>query len=360
MRVARHSPPRQTAGQLVPRHRTRRPKPRHALRLWLVAAVAALCACDRLAVTDAAATTPPAVFDQVWSDFDRYYAFFESNGVDWNAARTVYRPQAVAARTDQELAGVIGSMLVQLHDQHVTLYTPFGEYADSLGRRPGFYNLFIIALYVSTTTTTGGHMAYGRMASDVGYVRIPSFLGADWADEIDQALATFKGFRGVVVDIRGNGGGSDQTARRIAGRFLSADRLARYLRYRNGPAHGDFSGYIEEHVGPAGPGAFQGKVVLLTDRRSYSAAESFVLYLRGAPGVTVVGDSTGGASGRPIARELANGWTYRLSSWQEFTPDKVSYERVGLAPDVWVPGDSAALRRGFDRQLEAALRTARQ
>ncbi len=329
------------------------------MRLVLLLALGLAAACDSLAVPDRRATAPTAIFDQVWSDFDRYYAFFEIHDVDWAAARSQYRPQAAAAGTDQELAAVIGGMLIGLHDQHVTLYTPFAEYADTASLRPYFFNPIIAAFYVSTVSTNGGHINYGRIG-DVGYIRIPSFFGTGWSGEIDQALGGVQGVRGVILDIRANGGGSDLTARQIAGRFLAADRLARYYRYRNGPAHDDFSDFIEEHVGPAGPGTFQGKVVLLADRRSFSAAESFVLYLKGAPGVTLVGDSTGGASGRPIARELPNGWTYRLSSWMEFTPAKVSYERIGIAPDLVVQGDSASLTHGYDRQLEAAIRVARQ
>lgn len=327
--------------------------------LALVLALAA-AGCDGLAVTDPRPTSPTAIFDQVWADFDQYYAFFPSDGLDWDQARAQYRPQAAAARTDQELAAVIGRMLIELHDQHVTLYTPFGTYADTLSLRPPRLSNIIVAYYVGTLITPGGHMAYGHIGSDVGYVRIPSFQGSDWADEIDEPLVRLPGRRGMIIDIRENGGGNDVTARQIAGRFLGADRLARYLRYRNGPGHSDFSDYIEDHAGPAGASTFQGNVVVLTDHRSFSAAESFVLFLQGAPRVTIVGDSTGGASGRPIARELPNGWTYRLSSWQEFTPRKVSYERVGLAPDSLVLADTAALHRGFDRQLEAAIRIARR
>ncbi len=315
--------------------------------------------CDGLAVTDARATSREAMFDQVWSDFDRYYAFFPSDGLDWSQARAEYCPQAAAARTDQELAAVIGQMLIRLHDQHVTLYTPFGTYADTLARRPQRLNTIVVAYYVNTVMTPGGHMAYGHIGSDVGYIRIPSFQGTDWTD-IDEPLTRLPGRRGMIIDIRENGGGNELMARQVAGRFLGADRLARYLRYRNGPGHNDFSHYVEDHAGPVGPSTFQGNVVVLTDHRSFSAAESFVLFLQGAPRVTIVGDSTGGASGRPIARELPNGWTYRLSSWQEFTPRKVSYERVGLAPDSLVLADSLALTHGFDRQLEAAIRIARR
>jgi len=80
-----------------------------------------------------------------------------------------------------------------------------------------------------------------------------------------------------------------------------------------------------------------------------------VLDLRATARVTIVGDTTGGASGRPIVRELPNGWTYRLSTWVAYTPDGRPYEGIGLPPDRAVqplPGDWA---RGTDRVLETAI-----
>ncbi len=70
---------------------------------------------------------------------------------------------------------------------------------------------------------------------------------------------------------------------------------------------------------------------------------------------TVTRTRASGASGRPVTRELANGWSYRFSSWIAYTADRRPFEGVGLAPDVVarpVAGDAA---RGVDRALETAL-----
>jgi len=54
-------------------------------------------------------------------------------------------------------------------------------------------------------------------------------------------------------------------------------------------------------------------IALLTNRRTFSAAESFVLAMRTLPQVTIVGDTTGGGSGNPLHRELPNGWGLSVS-----------------------------------------------
>lgn len=315
----------------------------------------ALAACDGLLVPDPRATAPIQIFDQVWGDFDRYYAHFALSGVDWQVARAHYRPLAAAAANEYALAAAIAAMLGELQDPHVTLYTPVWTYQDTTGFRPGCFEPAVTERYAPTTKTPGGHIAYGWIGPRLGYIRISSFAGTDWGGEIDLALAALADASALVLDVRGNGGGDPGTAEAIAGRFLQKTAVAEYVRYRSGPGHDEFGQAYPIEVSPAGPRRFDGRVALLTDRRDFSAAESFVLDLRAGARVTVVGDTTGGASGRPIVRELPNGWTYRLSTWLAYTPAGQPYERIGLPPDIAVrplPGDWA---HGTDRVLEAGI-----
>ncbi len=329
---------------------------RRLLRLAAALALGVLLgACDQLLVPDPRATSPAEIFDQVWGDFDRYYAHFELSGVDWQAARAHYRPLAVAAPNEYALAGTLADMLAELRDPHVTLYTPVFTYQDTSSFRPGCFAPWVTARYVATSPTPGGHITYGRIDAQTGYVRIPSFVGTGWSGEIDHVLAALTDVDALVLDVRGNGGGDPGTAMEIAGRFLQKSGVAEYVRYRSGPGHDDFGQPYAIEAVPAGPHRFAGRVALLTDRRDFSAAESFVLDLRAGARLTVVGDTTGGASGRPIVRELPNGWTYRLSTWVAYTPAGQSYETIGLPPDVAVRPLQNDWSRGMDRVLEAGI-----
>lgn len=338
------------AGHPVQRARVSCLAPAFALAL-------AAASCDTLLVPDPRPKTPVAIFDQVWQDFDRYYAHFAVSGVDWGAVRERFRPQAQAAVGETALARAIAGMLLELHDPHVTLYTPWAEYQDWSTYREGAYQGSLVSRYVSTTASPSGRILYGRMAGEgVGYIRIPSFEGEDWGAEIDPVLEALAGVRGIVLDIRCNTGGIDGTARTVAQRFVDREGVAEYVAYRSGPGHEDFGPPIPVTVSPAGR-RFTGPVVLLTDRGIFSAAEQFVLFMRLAAHLTIVGDTTAGASGRPITRELPNGWSYRLSTWVSYTASHEAYEGIGLPPDVVVrplPGDAG---RGIDRVLEAALAT---
>ncbi|MFI5228269.1 MAG: S41 family peptidase [Gemmatimonadales bacterium] len=335
-----------------------------ALRATIVFSLLALPAfaagCTDSLVGPAATSNNGALFDELWHDVDRHYPFLEYKHLNWDSLGAVYRPRAVAAAGDAALAAVLGGLLVELRDPHVSL-SPAGQ--PAIRYITPFAALFdpeaTLQQYVSSAARTpGDHVVYGEVAPGVGYVRIASFLGAGWSDEIDGALAALAE-RGantaVVIDLRGNLGGDRATAVAVAGRFADRERTFGYLRFRNGAQHGDFTPYAAERVAPEGARRFAGPTYLLTDRHVMSAAEEFVLALRATPTATVVGDTTGGASGGPVTRELSNGWTYELSQWIECTASGSVYENVGLPPDVAVAADSAIARRESDPALERAI-----
>ena len=103
-------------------------------------------------------------------------------------------------------------------------------------------------------------------------------------------------------------------------------------RARAGAARDALGPAEERRLAPAGP-RFAGRVVVLTDRGTASAAESFVMMLRGLPNVLVVGDTTSGTASRPLPRRLPNGWWLRVPASVELTPDgALVVEGRGLPP----------------------------
>lgn len=306
-----------------------------------------------------------AIFEQVWKEVDLHYSFFEYKRINWDSVGARYRPLALAAATDQEFAAELGAMLRELKDVHVSL-TPSGagstlgyiSVADTIATH--FSGTVVYERYVPhAALSTGHHLKYGMAADSVGYIRIPSFTGSGWAGEIDEALDAMPQAKSMIVDVRNNNGGNPVLAIKMAGRFTGKARSYGWVRYRNGPKHDDFTPFTEELVKPAGSRKFRGPVFVLTNRRDFSSAEDFVLAMRAIPKVTVIGDTTAGASGGPIPRELANGWSYEISEWIEYLPSREMFEGVGLAPDVFVRATAADVAAGRDIALERALLIAR-
>lgn len=324
----------------------------------------ALGACSDAIVGPRARTDNAAIFDEVWKQFDLHYSYFGIKQVDWDSLGAHFRPRAVAATNDSELAGTLSEMMNALADPHVALTTGVNgaslRYLTPWERNEARFSESVVAeFYVrDLRATSGGRIRFGTAAPGIGYIRIPSFSGAGSAGELDEAIAALPGAESIVLDLRANSGGGNQLAISMAGRFVQERRLFAWVKLRNGPRRSDFSDFIAQYVSPAGR-RFSGRVAVLTDRRTMSSAEDFVLALRTRAGVTVVGDTTAGASGGPVTRELANGWTYQLSEWMEFTPDKRLFEQVGLAPDIAArPGaatGSANVSSGSGGERDAAL-----
>lgn len=303
-------------------------------------------------------------FDILWQEFDRYYALFEVKGIDWDSLRTAYRSRITPATTDQELFTIISSMLANLHDAHVFLTTPFGVFnADTLyDDSSGIFERGLVLygyLRGDFATTGGERIYYGMLPDGIGYLNIPSFAGAieseggisNWANDIDTVLQRFQGARGIIIDIRGNNGGNSFNGIHIAGRFADQRRLYQISRNRNGPEHDDFGSELERYLEPAGDMRFSGPVALLTNNRTISAAEWFVMAMKQLPNVTIVGDTTAGNLSGRMERELPNGWIYTVSVQKIVSPEGISYEGVGLPPDIPV----ATTRRDIEALRDPIL-----
>jgi C-terminal processing protease CtpA/Prc len=157
------------------------------------------------------------------------------------------------------------------------------------------------------------------------------------------------------MDVRMNGGGNDPPAFEIAGRFAQRSVVTGYVRYRNGPSHGDFGPPIQRVLNPRGAWQYTGTVLLLIGRRCASSNETFIDAMQQLPNVTLVGDRTAGSSGSPGTFPLAMGWTYTVSRWIEYTAGDQVIEDIGISPRVFVTAGPGDFAQGRDPVLDWAL-----
>lgn len=300
------------------------------------------------------------LFERVWEDFDRNYSFFVLKGIDWDASRQRFRPRLTSASTERELFDVLSEMLLELEDGHVRLDTPLGNsvYTGWYDRFPRNNDASIVAAtYLGGTglLSPEAGMLYGRIDQDIGYLAVRSLAGSGHGPDTDFVLAQLNGISAMIVDLRDNGGGDDRNGKAIVSRFADAVYLFRQVRFRDGPAHDDFGPPTDDFIGPDGAQAFAGPVVVLTNRRVFSSAETTVLAFDVLPNVVRIGDFTGGGSANPAEFRLPNRWTYTVSRWIVNRPDGTTFEGIGIEPDIRVDitGEDAALLR--DTIMEEAI-----
>ena len=172
-----------------------------------------------------------------------------------------------------------------------------------------------------------------------GYLRIRGWLNtAEWQDAFANALAEADRFDRLVVDLRGNVGGALVAAQNARNNFLPERTLLGTIQYSN--LTGTMSPPNEVLGEPPASGPCWTKPVrFVTDPLCYSATEDFLLGLQGLPHVQLIGQSTGGGSGRPRTIRLREHLIVTISTALTFDREGRCIEGNGFQPDVPIEPD---------------------
>ena len=180
-----------------------------------------------------------------------------------------------------------------------------------------------------------------------------SFSNEIGESSLDEIIKHFAFCNGLIVDIRGNGGGQLTAAQRLAARFCHEKTLTGYMQHKTGKGHNDFSDKEAEYLEPSSRFRWQKPTVVLTNREVYSAANDFVKMMKCLPEVKTVGDQTGGGAGLPFTSTLPNGWTVRFSACPSYDRNGNQIE-FGIAPDYSVGQTDEDFAKGRDTLIEFA------
>lgn len=297
-------------------------------------------------------------FEALWKIIDESYCFFEYKQVNWDSVRTVYSSRISEQMSNEALFSVLGEMLSELKDGHVNLSA-----AHDLARNwswkeehPDNFNEKIQRKYLGTDYLISGGFKYKILEDNIGYVYYGDFSVNFGESNLDQILSRLSICKGIIIDVRNNGGGYLTNANRLAARFMPQKTLVGYIRHKTGKGHNDFSSPRPVYVEPSKRINYLAKpVAVLTNRSCYSSTNDFVNSMRYAPTVFTVGDTTGGGSGLPFSSELPNGWSVRYSASPLTSADDQQIE-FGIAPDYKVDMSAKDELNGLDTIIETARR----
>ncbi|HWI59973.1 MAG TPA: S41 family peptidase, partial [Bacillota bacterium] len=300
-------------------------------------------------------------FDKFWEAFDRDYAMFVLRPeVDWTKLREQYRPKALAAASAYEFAGVCAEMLKPLRDLHVWLTLGGAEVPVFNRPRSANANPAAYPGILGRLNQAGSKVRWTVTEDKIGYLVIDMWNDGAIPARCDEVLEEMRDTRGLIVDVRLNGGGSEDQALEVAGRFLARQFVYAYSQFRNGPSHTNLTAKIERTVQPRGPWRYNRPVVLLIGQKCISSNESFVAMMSGDPDLTTMGDHTCGSSGNPRIVQLPFSMTVSVPRWIDYLPDGTPLDERGFTPKVQFQPRPGAFEGKRDDLLTAALERLRQ
>lgn len=260
------------------------------------------------------------------------------------AARADLRAGDVIVAADgQELGGLETDAAMSL------IRGPAGSSVVLTIRRPGASELFDVTVKREAIEIPA--VVYETQADGkVAHITVAIF-GDNTTRELDAALRRAKedGVAGIVLDLRGNGGGWVTSAQEMIGRFIPED---------TGPALyqdldlEDDDDLISEPIVGGGETAFDIPLVVLIDGGTASAAEIVAGAVRDYERGTLVGEPSFGKGLVQRVHDFEDGSSARVTFARWLTPDRIPIPDEGLTPDIAVTNDPVV---AADRQLERAV-----
>lgn len=212
------------------------------------------------------------------------------------------------------------------------------------------------------------------------YVKVNTFESDSVAIKFRKQIPAINKSKGLILDIRDNGGGSTSHAISLAQHLTDKPAMVGSswrTRIHKG-ANKAWASWADEsdnknenlnyllgnaweiHAGqtikiPKSVEKVKVPILILIGERTYSAAEDFLILLDGSKNIKLIGQNTGGSSGQPLYLDLVGGLAARICAKRDTYPDGRDFIGTGIKPDVFVKRNESDYIKGVDTELEFAL-----
>lgn len=318
--------------------------------------VSSITSCTKESITTNADDSPIIVFNQASDFIKTHSAFLGIKNLNWDSIHNNYSNKVFEGMSDDSLYNVINSMLLELQDGHALLYyenkaVTVWDYTE--GYPINFDKQLLDDYYLQESEKIGPFTV--AIIDEVGYVYYPSFADNIAESDMDDLIDFISDAKGLIIDIRSNGGGDGTNSNTILSRFTDEEVYLGKQLVKSGPDEDDYieSKYMLE------PAASQKKylnrkIIILTNRGDASTSAFFTGFAKVLPNITSVGDKTGGAGGVGTSLQLGNGWQMVISSTIGIDANNNVIEN-GIDPDIKVDQTVADSINHIDSILETAL-----
>ncbi|MPQ48558.1 peptidase S41 [Marinifilum sp. N1E240] len=302
-----------------------------------------LASCESVILDkDLESTDAKTNFEYLWKQCDEKYSYFDVKNIDWLEIKNKYESKITDETNDKQLFDILGDMLSELKDDHTNLMSNFdvSRFGVQYQAQDNFDWRIVEDNYIGYNYKITGPFQHEFIENkQIGYVRFPAFTGTVDDDQLDFILTRYKNTKGLILDLRENGGGAATDIFNLLSRFIEKETTLYYSRIKTGKDHNDFGKAEPAKLTPHDGIRYQNKIMVLIDRGTYSAGSFTALATKAIDNMILVGDATGGGLGMPNGGQLPNGWTYRFSITQALN--------LNMSPD-WEKGIPADIKVQID------------
>jgi len=180
----------------------------------------------------------------------------------------------------------------------------------------------------------------------IGYIKLNTFENQNAADEMEKALNNMKGknIKGIMLDVRNNGGGLLQNAIEIGSMFMK-DGVIVYTIDRDGK---------KETISSTGNQIWDRPIVMLINESSASASEILAGALHDNNKAKLVGTKSFGKASVQNVKQLEDGSAILITIAKYLTPNGTDITKKGIEPDYSVEITTAEAEALFQSQDKTA------
>ena len=309
---------------------------------------------------------------------------------EWTSDEDTYIKRIKDTKNDDEFIDVISDILSKLENRHTEVINNKKRYEmfKRAYSKNNWYNFLndkkVIERYNNIKPKikiyNGNFLRKELILKDivngsVGYIYLPSMAPQNGSinndlNIISDYIKKLKNYNALIIDIRGNKGGSDRYWQGIVSKLIDKDitingyriykskskliknytdvrkiklnaieKLPQNIR-RNAPKEvfNKFNGFENTSytINSSNKLKFKGRIYLLTDKTVYSSSEFFAMFCKQSKFATLIGETTGGDGGGldPALFKLKNsGLIVRIASGMYLNKDGVCDEEVKTQPD---------------------------
>jgi hypothetical protein len=180
-----------------------------------------------------------------------------------------------------------------------------------------------------------------KLAGDIGYIEVVAFPPPDvFRAVLDRAMLGLQGSRGLIIDIRRNGGGSPASVAFLVSYLVQPGRAINTILSRT-PKTNEYTSEIYRSV--ATPVSFAAiPIFVLTSKDTFSGGEEFAYDIQALKRGMIIGEVTGGGANPTGPVDLGNGIIASIPWGRAENPvTKTNWEGQGVQPDMAVSAQDA-------------------